>query len=164
MVDLEMNGRSHLRRSAGPGFLAAGVLLVALAGAAAAASGPVIGQVKIAKGEVIALRDGEETPLETGSTVRTEDILRTGAASIVGVTFDDNSRVSLGPNSELELSTFSFGGAAQAEFELKLQEGSLSVASGQIASSREEAMRVLTPTTVLGVRGTEFLVRVAPKP
>ncbi len=37
---------------------------------------------------------------------------------------------------------------------------SLAVISGQIAKSRQDAMKVRTPTSLLGVRGTRFIVEV----
>ncbi|TMH15282.1 MAG: FecR domain-containing protein, partial [Betaproteobacteria bacterium] len=44
-------------------------------------------------------------------------------------------------------------------FESSLRKGTLSVVSGKIAKQSPDAMKVKTPSSILGVRGTEFLVR-----
>jgi hypothetical protein len=41
-----------------------------------------------------------------------------------------------------------------------MQRGTLAVVSGQIAKRSPGAMKVKTPTTILGVRGTTFAVQV----
>jgi hypothetical protein len=44
----------------------------------------------------------------------------------------------------------------------KLQKGTLSVVSGDIARSSPGKMKIETPTAILGVRGTTFVVSVDP--
>ena len=47
------------------------------------------------------------------------------------------------------------------EFVTDVQRGTLAVVSGQIAKRSPEAMKVTTPTTILGVRGTTFAIKVS---
>ena len=76
-----------------------------------------------------------------------------------GVTFIDNSRMSLGPNSTLAVSRFNFNATThEGNFDTNLKKGTLSVVSGKLAKRSPEAMTVSTPSTILGVRGTEFVV------
>lgn len=120
-----------------------------------------IGKIKIASGDVSITRDGVEIAAETGAELFESDVITTGANSAVGMTFSDNSRISLGPESSLELEKFAHQkGAGKDGFDLRIRHGSLTAASGEIAKTRPLAMRVLMPTTVLGVKGTEFAVRV----
>jgi hypothetical protein len=42
----------------------------------------------------------------------------------------------------------------------QVDRGSLAVVSGKIAKSNRDAMKVRTPNTLLGVRGTKFIVEV----
>jgi hypothetical protein len=71
----------------------------------------------------------------------------------------DNSLLSAGPNSILSLDRFDFDPTSnQGRFDAQLQKGSLAVISGRIAKQSPEAMTVRTPSTILGVRGTEFAV------
>ena len=48
----------------------------------------------------------------------------------------------------------------QGQFDATLSKGSLAVVSGKIAKQSPDAMKVRTPASVLGVRGTEFVVEV----
>ena len=78
----------------------------------------------------------------------------------VGMTFVDNSRLSLGPESELSLEEYAYSRPGRRDsFDARLRRGSLTATSGQIARSRPLAMRVLLPTTVLGVKGTKLAAR-----
>ena len=120
-----------------------------------------IGQVKVSSGEVFVIRDGTEIKAEPGVEIFEKDQIRTGVNSAVGMTFSDNSRISLGPNSTLDLESYAFNASGKQDgFDARLKRGSLTAASGQIAKTRPLAMRVLMPTTVLGVKGTLFAVRV----
>jgi hypothetical protein len=125
----------------------------------AAASGPRIGEVKTVEGEVTIEGAGGARAAAPGAPLRQSDVVRTGPAGAVGMTFTDNSRISLGPSSELSLERYLFSGGRGA-FDARLNRGSMTAASGQIARN-PEAMRVLIPSGVLGVRGTEFAVRVS---
>ncbi|MEM8790712.1 MAG: FecR domain-containing protein [Pseudomonadota bacterium] len=137
----------------------ASIALGLFAGSAAAEQ---IGQINLIRGEVSITRGGETVAAQNGAPLELKDIIRTGADSVVGMTFEDEARVSLGPNSELTLETFVFQGSGDAgnSFDSRLTKGSMSAASGLIAKSGPDTMRVLMPTTVLGVRGTEFAVRI----
>ena len=71
----------------------------------------------------------------------------------------DNSLLSAGPNSILSLDRYDFDSTtSQGQFDAALQKGSLAVISGRIAKQSPESMTVRTPSAVLGVRGTEFVV------
>jgi len=83
-----------------------------------------------------------------------------GPDGSVGITFLDNSLLSAGPNSVLAVDRFAFDSTThQGSFESSLRTGTLAVVSGKLAKQSPEAMKVKTPAAVLGVRGTEFLVR-----
>lgn len=143
--------RHHARRAAAALF-AAFMLGPALAE---------IGQIKVAKGQVTVLRAGQSLPGQIGMPLEAADVLRTGADGSVGVTMRDNSLLSAGPNSVLALERFDFDATTnQGRFDARLQRGSLAVVSGRIAKQSPEAMTLRTPSAVLGVRGTEFVVSV----
>lgn len=134
--------------------------LVAGLGAGMALAGPEIGQVKQAIGDARILRAGAVIPATLGLGLEQADVIETGADGAIGMTFSDNSRMSLGPKSRLALEKYSFTPGAKGAFDARLSSGSLTAASGEIAKLAPESMRVLMPTTILGVRGTEFAVRV----
>lgn len=120
-----------------------------------------VGQVKVAKGSVQVERAGQRMPAAVGMGVRQADTLVTGADGSVGVTFSDNSLLSTGPNSTLTIDRYAFDSTSHAgQFDTSLRRGSLAVISGKMVKQSPGAMRVRTPSTILGVRGTEFVVRV----
>ena len=119
-----------------------------------------IGQVKTRTGDVKVLRHGAPHPLSVGDHVFQSDTITTAKGSSVGITFVDNSMMSLGPASQLALDQFRFDTTTHAGiFNTSLAKGTLAVKSGQIVQQTPEAMHVKTPAALLGVRGTEFVVR-----
>ena len=136
--------------------------VVLLAFSAQAASAADVGRVKTAQGSVVVVRAGAEIPATAGMALQQSDRIVTGKDGSAGVTFNDNSMLSLGPDTKLDISRFSFGAREQADaLEATLHQGTLSAVSGKIVAKSPEAMRIHTPTTILGVRGTEFLVKVS---
>jgi hypothetical protein len=120
-----------------------------------------VGQIKVAKGQVSVDRKGQALPGQVGMLLEAADVLKTGADGSVGITMRDNSLLSAGPNSILALDRFEFDPTtSQGRFDAQLRRGTLSVVSGRIAKQSPDAMTVRTPSAVLGVRGTEFVVAV----
>jgi hypothetical protein len=124
-------------------------------------AGAEIGQIKTATGEVTIMRNNVQQRARAGDLLEAADIVITGAESSVGLTFIDNSRFSAGPHSRIELQQFRFNPTTQeGEFLTEVKRGTLAIISGQIAKQSPDAMKVKTPTTILGVRGTKFVVQV----
>jgi hypothetical protein len=120
-----------------------------------------VGQIKVAKGQVSVDRKGQTLPGQVGMLLEPADVVKTGADGSVGITMRDNSLLSAGPNSILSLDQFEFDPTTdQGRFDARLQRGTLAVVSGRIAKKTPQAMTVRTPSAVLGVRGTEFVVSV----
>ncbi|HUB97152.1 MAG TPA: FecR domain-containing protein [Stellaceae bacterium] len=120
-----------------------------------------IAQIKKESGTVYATRDGKRVDIKAGDELYEKDVLDTGADGTIGVTFTDNSVLSLGPNSEVSLAEYrfdssNFNGAMTTD----IKKGTLTMVSGDIARSSPGAMKVTTPTAILGVRGTSFAVDV----
>lgn len=138
------------------------ILVMALAGFAACAFAQDVGQVKVVSGAVHVERAGKSVPLEVGSVVLQSDVLVTGPDGTAGVTFTDNSLLSVGPNSVLAIDRYTFDTTTYAgQFDASLKKGTLAVVSGKMVKQTPGAMRVRTPTSIMGVRGTDFIVRVA---
>ena len=119
-----------------------------------------VGQIKVSKGSVAIERSGQKLPAAVGAKVQAGDVVKTGNDGSVGIVFIDASLLSAGPNSVLAIDTFVFDSTTnQGAFESTLSKGTLSAVSGKIAKQSPDAMKVRTPAAVLGVRGTEFVVR-----
>jgi hypothetical protein len=121
---------------------------------------PTAGRIKVATGTASIVRGGQPRAALPGATIVEGDILRTGGDGRLSAMLKDESRVSLGPNSELVLTRFAYAPSdAQLGLGLRLARGVLSYVSGLIAKLAPEAVRLQTPTSIIGVRGTHVLVR-----
>jgi len=120
-----------------------------------------IGQIKNTTGQVFLLRNNQQQPAKPGDIVEEADTIITGTNGSFGMTLIDSTRISAGPNSRIELKQFRFNPTTQeGESLTELHRGTLAIVSGQIAKRSPDAMKVQTPTTILGVRGTSFAVKV----
>lgn len=136
-------------------------LVAALSACGALAAGEA-GTVKTAKGSVTVERGGQKLAAAAGFRVEAADLIVTGADSAVGITLRDNTLLSAGPNSVLNLDKFSFDATTHAgTLDASLKRGTLAVISGKLAKADPESVRFRTPTATLGVRGTEFVIEAA---
>jgi hypothetical protein len=142
-------------------MIALGLMLAALAAAPALAAGE-IGRVKSVTGTATVTRGkAPPVPLKPGQLLLVSDVIQTGKASTLGITFIDNSRFSVGPNTNLALSQFEFNDTThRGRFLTTVNKGSVAIVSGQIAKENKDAMRVRTPVSLLAARGTRFVVEV----
>ena len=137
------------------------VALLTLAAPAFAAD---VGLVKVSKGSVQIQRGSEKLPAPVGAAIQANDVIVTGADGSAGVTFIDNSLVSVGPNSVFAIDKYSFDTTThQGEFQGNLRQGRLAAISGKMVKQTPESMKIRTPSAIMGVRGTEFVVEVAQK-
>ena len=132
-----------------------------VASPAVAQDRPAAGRIKVSSGDAYVLRDGAQTPAQLGQVVYESDGLRTGAGGKIGVTLNDDTRLSLGPNSELKLEKFTFA-PADSNFSLVLKfiKGASTYVSGRIAKMAPGATRLETPAAIIGVRGTTLAINV----
>ena len=119
------------------------------------------GRVKVASGAAFLVREGRAIPATPGQVVLEADVLRTGPDGRLGVTLNDDTRVSLGPTSEIRVDRFAYGstdgGMALA---LKFVRGVAAYVSGRIAKLSPDSVRLETPAAIVGVRGTTLAIRV----
>jgi hypothetical protein len=134
------------------------LLLFLFATAAIAAD---VGEVKVAKGTAYIERGAERIAVRAGLPVQQSDKVVTGADGTVGITFSDNSLLSIGPESRFAIDHYVFDTTTHAgRFDSTLSKGTVAVVSGKIVKQSPEAMKIRTPSSIMGVRGTEFVVKV----
>lgn len=120
-----------------------------------------IGRIKSQVGAATVTRNGAVMSARPGFVLEQGDVVLTGKGGRVGIAFQDDTRMAVGPNSKLRLTQFVYDRARQkGAFVTQVDKGSLGVVSGRIAKSGRDAMKVRTPTSMLGVRGTKFVVEV----
>ena len=126
---------------------------------AMAAEPEAIGQIKRLSGSVSLERNGMSLPVQVGTELRAGDRLRTGADGFAGITLKDDMLLTAGHNSQLLINDFRFNATTQEGGMLAtLVRGTLLVVTGLIAKTTPQQLQFRTPTLVLGVRGTEFIV------
>lgn len=120
-----------------------------------------IARVKSSSGMATVQRGANHVPATTGQKLQSGDWLVTGKNGRISLTFVDNTRFAIGPNSRVSVSQFEYNRTRQqGSFVTRVDRGSLAVVSGKIAKSSRDAMKVRTPNSLLGVRGTRFIVEV----
>ena len=123
-----------------------------------------VGLVKVSRGNVQIERNGAKIAAPVGAAVQTSDVILTGADGSAGITFTDNSLVSVGPNSVFAIDKYTFDSTTHVgEFEGNLKKGRLAAISGKMVKQSPESMKIRTPSAIMGVRGTEFVVQVDDK-
>jgi hypothetical protein len=136
------------------------VLVLVPFGAIAGASSP-IGLVKVTEGMATVQRGDEMLPARLGLAIQEGDVLRTGPDGRMGVVLRDDTRLSLGPETEIRIDRFLFAPAkGHLALVVKMARGVMAFVSGNIAKLSHDAVRVETPVAIVGVRGTQFLVKV----
>jgi hypothetical protein len=147
---------TSLRRSVG--ILA---LILAAATPAAAQQQTAAGRIKVVSGSAFIVRGNETIPARAGELVFAADGLRTGDGGSVGVTLRDDTRLSLGPNSEVRLDRYVYApGSGGVGMVIKFVRGVAAYVSGRIARLAPDSIRLETPSAIVGVRGTSLAVRV----
>ena len=132
-----------------------------LSGMATWADEPPIGYVKTVAGEASVTTGTSRVAAQLGTPLFMGSHLKTGHKSSLGVTFKDDTVMSFGPDTELTVDDYLY---APTQGKLKLAatlgKGSLNYVSGVIAKLQPDAVTVKTPTGTIGVRGTQFVVKV----
>lgn len=141
------------------------VALIGLSfGGFAAAQEGVIGYVKTAEHEAFVVVAGNAVKAEPGTPVQRGALLKTGKRGSLGVMFQDNTRISIGPETELAIDDYLYApGKEDLKLGATLTKGTLHYVSGVIAKLKPEAVSVKTPTGTIGVRGTRFVAKVEPE-
>ncbi len=117
------------------------------------------GTLKTVQGTVTVTTAQGPRPAHPGDPVAEADQLVTGADSAASVVMRDGSTLVLGPHSQLDITSFAFNGTTQkGNMFISLLRGSLRMVTGLVGKGNPEAVKITTPTSVIGVLGTDFIV------
>ena len=121
------------------------------------------GRIKTVSGSAFIVRQNETIPARAGEEVFASDALRTAADGTVGVTLKDDTRISLGPSSEVRLERYVFApGEGGLGMVLNFVRGVAVYVSGRMAKLAPDSIRLEAPSAIVGVRGTTVAVSVEP--
>ena len=119
------------------------------------------GRIKVVSGSAFIVRQNATIPAELGQDVFETDSLKTGADGRIGVTLKDDTRVSLGPSSELHLQRFVYEpGSGSLGMVIQFVRGAAAYVSGRMAKLAPQSIRLETPAAIVGVRGTSLAIHV----
>lgn len=152
--------RFHLQRSLVALSFPAVLLLASIAWAQSPQS---IGHVTGIEGQATVLRQGKfaPEPLAVQKPVFQEDIIQTDAGAKIRITLIDDTVISLGEKSRLELKEFLYNARQPT------RTGRLTITSGVFRALikkliPQSTFEVITPTTVAAIRGTDLMGEVSP--
>ena len=119
------------------------------------------GHVKTSSGAAFIVRDNATIAARPGTAVFETDTLRTGTDGTVGITLKDDTRVSLGPESEVRIERYMYApGTGGFAMVLRFARGVAAYVSGRMAKLAPDSIRLETPSAIVGVRGTTVAIRV----
>lgn len=110
------------------------------------------------RGEVYAENAADRRTLQQGDSVEEQERVITGDKSFAVLQFIDGAKVTVRPNSVLDIKEYRYNGADENAATLSLVQGGLRIVTGAMTKTEPEAFKVETPVALMGVRGTEFSV------
>jgi hypothetical protein len=118
-----------------------------------------VGNVASVQGSATATRNGQSRRLKVKDAIFKGDMLRTGAAAALGITFDDETTFNLSANANITVDEFIYeeGGKNNSAL-FKIARGTVAFAAHQVAKTGD--MKIETPSSTLGIRGTSGVVEV----
>ena len=121
-----------------------------------------VATIQKVSGTATVVRQGLTIPVTMGLEIWQNDTLRTGPDGSMGVVFNDDTLLSMGPESVFVIDEFVFA-PQQGKFSivLRLLKGTAAYLSGLISKLAPESARFETPSASIGIRGTRFVVKVA---
>jgi hypothetical protein len=119
-----------------------------------------VGEVLLARGEAIAIGQNKKSrDLEVGGGVFVGDKIVTGEDGFVRLLMVDEARLDLRCYSIMVIEKYDLQASKRSSI-LNLLQGSLRKVSGEIGKSTEDTYELKTPVASVGVRGTEYALRV----
>jgi len=126
-----------------------------------AAPSPIIGTLHRVSGTATVARQDQILPAKAGLEIQANDTLHTGADGSIGVMFNDDTLLSLGPGSIFVIDEFVYAPRqGKLSLVLRMMKGTAVYLSGLIAKLAPDSVRFVTPSASVGVRGTKFAVKV----
>ena len=120
-----------------------------------------IAAVKKISGMATVVRQERTISATIGLEIYESDTIRTGPDGSIGIVFNDDTLLSLGPGSVLIIDEFVFA-PKQGKFSIviRMLKGTAAYLSGLISRFAPESVYFRTPTASIGIRGTKFIVKV----
>lgn len=119
------------------------------------------GLVQFTVGDVQLRRAGSQTLLVKGAELDGGDVVVTGSGGRAQIRFSDGGLVALYPDSQFTVTRYADGaGTGEDHFVVHLLRGGMRALTGLIGKRNPANYRVVTPTSVIGIRGSAFLLAI----
>lgn len=141
-------------------LLGAPDVLLAQTNTPSSAVAPVwVAQIKVSRGIVRIARAHQRFPAPVGTRLKVDDSLITEANGSVGLTFTDNSTLSMGPDSEITLQRFEYDPTTHmGAFDAYVKQGTVSLQAGNLGHSGADNLRISTPRSELTGNAKQLLI------
>ena len=118
-----------------------------------------IGMVLAVQGSVSAMREGVSVPLSVKDPISVKDTILTGPNSKIQILLNDESSITIGPDSSLELREFADAGE-NSKFNAHIGQGMMRVITGRVTEANPDGFKVTTPLATVGIRGTMIVFKI----
>jgi hypothetical protein len=122
---------------------------------------PAVATIQKLSGTATVVRQGQTIPATMGLEIWENDTLRTGPDASIGLVFNDDTLLSLGPESVFVIDEFVFA-PREGKFSIvfRMVKGTAAYLSGLISKLSSDSAHFKTPTASIGIRGTRFVAKV----
>ena len=117
-----------------------------------------IGKISSLRGEATLSQKNVLTHVKKGSNIEENDLLSTAPSSRAQVILNDDTVITIGPNSEYLFEHYSDG--TSSEIEMQLKRGFFKTVTGRIGKVAPERFKIRTKAATIGIRGTQFMAYV----
>ncbi|MDR1650966.1 MAG: FecR family protein, partial [Synergistaceae bacterium] len=112
-----------------------------------------IGMVLAVEGAAEAVRGGSRLALKVRDRLREKDTVVTGAGAKLQILLDDDTSITMGAESSLEMREFS-NAPENARFSAHIPRGRMRIITGETTERNPDGFRLTTRHATVGIRGT----------
>jgi len=121
----------------------------------------VAGTVKTLLGTAYVKRGAERIQVTKEMTLYSKDIIETLPSAFVGIMLSDQTRITAGANTTLNLAKYEFNpDTKKGGMQVNVAKGLVQVSSGVLGKTNRENVEFNTPVATVGIRGTNFVIDV----
>lgn len=115
--------------------------------------------IKNVQGNAIVKHDNIPHTIQKGEHLFSGDSIQTAKKTTIGISFNDGTRIAIGPESIFIIDDYIFAPAQKDfHFNVTLPKGTIVFESGKIGKLAPEKVTIKVPQGIIGIRGTKFIV------
>lgn len=122
-----------------------------------------VGKITAISGNALLERGSSHVSAALGSSLESKDSIVTAKDSKAQLTFNDNTIITVGKQSKFSVEEYLFDATSDSTGKFNMVSGTIRVLSGKIGKIAPEKFAVKTKTATIGIRGTDFIVKVLPE-